>query len=429
MGRSLMILVLPVVLLQAISVTIFFDRHWGKMTQRMAYAVSGEIAMIAEAIERDGDNETIASIKNAAARNLGLLISFEQNAELPPIPLQRASILESPAMQVLADEIDSNLGHPFVMDITSEKKWTTVKVRLSKGVLSIAVPERRFYSSSGYVFLIWMVGSSLILMIISILFMRNQVRPILKLAAAAERMGKGRDVGFFKPEGAKEVRRAGRSFIDMQGRIRRQIEQRTAMLAGISHDLRTPLTRMKLELEMMPAQTATAAMKDDVAQMERMIGAYLDFVRGGEGEQAIETNVTEIVERIVNDTRRQGRHVHWVADLKPLIATIRPVSFERCLANIIGNAAHYGTNIWVGVQCADENLVITLEDDGPGIAPDQYENAFKPFYRLDPSRNTATGGVGLGLPIALDIARAHGGDIILSASSHGGLKAEIIVPV
>ncbi len=429
MGRSLMILITPVLLIQMIATFVFFDRHWSKMTTRLAYSVAGEIAMIASALEDDPTPAKLETVIGYAAQHLDLLVGFQSGAILEKKDNDyRPDAWKSHMAQTLTQQLERNLHRPFFLFLDKGEKWIEVDVQLSGGVLSIIMPQRRLFSSSGYIFLLWMIGSSLVLLAVAILFMRNQIRPIRKLAAAAERFGKGRDVAYFKPEGAKEVRQAGEAFLDMHKRIRRQIEQRTTMLAGVSHDLRTPLTRLKLQLAMLPEADDVRAMRGDIQEMEKMIEGYLDFVRGEGDEQAEPANLKDIIEKITNAARRQDLDIQsFVAQDVTLM--VRPMAFERALMNIIGNAGQYADHIWLAASLEGKYVFITIEDDGPGIPEDKYEEVFRPFYRVEASRNAETGGVGLGLPIALEIVHGHGGKIELGKSAHGGLKVVIRLPV
>ncbi len=431
LGRSLMILITPILLIQVIATFIFFDRHWSKMTMRLAYSVSGEIAVIANALEDDLSPDNLQSVIGYAAQHLDLLVGFQDNGVLEEKSSDyHPDAWKSHMADTLTRQLEISLrGRPFYLSLDKDEKWIEVDVQLSKGVLSIIMPQQRLFSSSGYIFLLWMIGSSIVLLAIAIVFMRNQIRPIRKLAAAAERFGKGRDVAYFKPEGAKEVRQAGQAFLDMHKRIRRQIEQRTTMLAGVSHDLRTPLTRLKLELAMLADNNDVQAMKGDIAEMEKMIEGYLEFVRGEGDEQESEVNLQSLIEKITDAARRQNLKLE-VNVPQDVALTLRPMAFERALMNIINNAGKYAEHIWLSTRREDKKyLFIEIEDDGPGIPPDQYEEVFRPFYRVDTSRNAATGGVGLGLPIAMEIIHGHGGKISLEKSARGGLKAVIRLPI
>jgi two-component system osmolarity sensor histidine kinase EnvZ len=273
-----------------------------------------------------------------------------------------------------------------------------------------------------------MVGTSSILLIVAVLFLRNQIRPILRLADAAESFGKGREAPNFRPRGAREVRRAAQAFLEMKSRIERSLEQRTAMLAGVSHDLRTILTRFKLELALIGDSPEVEGMRKDVDEMSGMLEAYLAFARGDSGEQAQATDMTQALEDLRSDAERNG-HSATVQFHGPPVVTVKPASFKRCLGNLVSNAARHANAIAITGHRDHRYLTVTIDDDGPGIPPDMREEVFKPFLRLDDARNQDEGGTGLGLAIARDIARAHGGDILLGESPQGGLRATVRIPV
>ncbi len=430
-GRSLLILVVPILLIQIITTIVFFDRHWTQMTDRLAFAVAGEIAIIADKIERDASPEQLKELITYSGQNLDLLITYEEGRSIEKEEEKGyGSFKESSIAHTLADAMNAQVRRPHMINVDANEKWVEATVQLEGGLLRVSLPERRLFSSSGKIFLLWMFTTSLILLIVAILFMRNQIRPIRRLAVAAERFGKGLEVpSSFKPEGAREVRQAAAAFMEMQERIKRQIQQRTAMLSGVSHDLRTPLTRMKLQAAMLGNSPDIDALKSDISDMERMIDAYLDFARGEGGEQATRTDLRGLLEHIVNGTRRQDVAIELETD-GDLSLQLRPIAFERCMANIIGNARKYGGSIWVSALRSEDVVEIYVEDNGPGIPDDKKEDVFRPFFRMDESRNPATGGVGLGLPIAQDIVHSHGGEIRLDESSrYGGLRVVIRLPV
>jgi two-component system osmolarity sensor histidine kinase EnvZ len=306
-----------------------------------------------------------------------------------------------------------------------------LRVQLKDGVLHLLVPRERVTASNADIFILWMIGSSLVLIAIAALFLRNQVKPIERLAYAAENFGKGRTIPEFKPHGATEVRRAATAFIEMRERIDRFVQQRTEMLAGISHDLKTPLTRMRLQLAMMPHDADAEAMAGDIADMERMLNEYLEFARGEGGDAAEPADLAVLAAEAVADAGRahdaQSRIALTIAE--PLTMAIKRNALKRCLVNLIDNALKYGRRVQVALQRVGKNIELSVEDDGPGIAEDRREEAFRPFHRLDQGRNLQTGGVGLGLAIARDIARAHGGDVRLEKSALGGLRATIRLPI
>ncbi|MBU6476249.1 MAG: HAMP domain-containing protein, partial [Alphaproteobacteria bacterium] len=288
--------------------------------------------------------------------------------------------------------------------------------------------DDRLMDPRTYIFILWLIGSAIVLMAVAVVFMRNQIRPIHRLALAAEKLGKGQDLANFKVEGAREVRQAGRAFLDMRDRIRRQIDHRTAMLAGVSHDLRTPLTRMKLQLAMQQASPENDNLRQDIEEMEKMLEGYLAFARGGGNEPTELVDMRFVLARIAANARRQGAEIaETCVDHAPLRA--RPVAIERALSNIVSNACKYAQHVRIGLTTEPEAVEVTVDDDGPGIPAAQREDVFKPFFRLEKSRNPKTGGVGLGLSIAQDIINAHGGEISLADSDMGGLKVIVRLPV
>jgi two-component system osmolarity sensor histidine kinase EnvZ len=427
-GRSLLILVTPVLLIQIISVYVFFDRHWSKMTERLAMGVGGEVAVIANYIEEKPTLDNIRVVSSYAIQYLGLLVSYEPGAKMAPEDTGYAK--RSLITSKLSKALEETVRRPYHIKIDMDEKWVEIRIALKKGVLTVMAPQERLFSSTAYIFLLWMIFSSIILLSIAIIFMRNQIRPIRRLAIAAERIGKGRDLpATFKPEGAYEVRQAAGAFIDMHDRIKRQIAQRTAMLAGVSHDLRTPLTRLKLQVAMLGNTPDSAAMKEDVDDMQRMLDAYLDFVRGEGGEASSRVDLHEVLDRIVQGIRRTGVKIELETS-GDLSISVRALAFERALNNVIGNARKYATAVWVRADRKNADTIsITVDDNGPGIPEDQVDDVFKPFVRIDESRNTNTGGVGLGLTITQDIIHSHGGEITLGRSDKGGLRAIITLPV
>jgi two-component system osmolarity sensor histidine kinase EnvZ len=431
-GRSLLILVTPLFLVQIITTFIFFDRHWQKMGDRLAYSVANEISLIVYELERDDSNTHVAEMKSRMEPTLDLLIMYSQGERLATVFEDTSTALQNPSReniisQTLAKALNQRLPHSFDIRVDADEKWVEVQVQARNGVLRVVIPERRIFSSSGYVVLLWMVGSSIILMVIATIFMRNQIRPIRRLAVAADRFGKGREVPFFKVEGAREVRQAARAFIGMRERLQRQIQQRTAMLAGVSHDLRTPLTRMRLQLEMMVGQEI-ADLKNDLADMERMIEAYLQFARGEGGEEPSRVDLKDLIEQAASNANRESSLVQTDVP-EGLSLLLRPVAFERCIGNLIGNALKYGKHAWISAGRFGDSIEIRVDDDGPGVPESQYEEVFKPFFRGESSRNAKTGGVGLGLPIVQDIVLSHGGQVWLDKSPKGGLRVVIDLPV
>lgn len=429
MGRSLLILVLPVLLIQIGAAVFFFDNHWDKITERLAYALAGEIAIAADQIENNYSPEQFQKTSGYMAQNLDVLIAYDKDLKLEPVIVER-TFFDKLVIDPLVEALDAQVRRPTQIRMDLEEKWIEVKVQLSNGVLTVLSPERRLFSSSGYVFILWLFGTTFMLLIISVLFMRNQVRPIRKLAIAAHRLGMGRDLPpNFRPSGAREVRQAAEAFETMNRRIRRQIEQRTAMLAGVSHDLRTPLTRLKLQLSMAGDSEDIQDMKNDIHDMERMINAYLIFAKGERQENAQLVDLKSFVGRVVENFGHERASVELNV-IKASRMSVQPLNLQRCLENIISNACKYGTKVLVTLdEKGGERVYIIIEDNGPGMRDDQYDEAVKPFVRLDPSRSADTGGVGLGLSVALDIMLAHGGKLKLSKSETlGGLKVTLSFP-
>jgi len=342
----------------------------------------------------------------------------------PPGPKPFFSLLD----QTLSRQLGRQIARPFWIDTVGRSNLVEVRIQLDDAVMRIFAQRSAAYASNSEIFLFWMVGTSSILLIVAVLFLRNQIRPILRLADAAESFGKGREAPNFRPRGAREVRRAAQAFIEMKSRIERSIEQRTAMLAGVSHDLRTILTRFKLELALIGDSPEVDAMRKDVDEMSGMLEAYLAFARGDTGEQAQPTDMAQALEELRSDAERHG-HAATVAFHGLPVVTVKPASFKRCLANLVSNAARHGNAISITGHRDHRYLTVTVDDDGPGIPPAMREEVFKPFLRLDDARNQDEGGTGLGLAIARDIARSHGGDITLGDGPMGGLRATVRVPV
>jgi len=328
----------------------------------------------------------------------------------------------------LVDAMRERVGRPFALDVWSHPRNVEVEVEVDDGVMAISFPRERVFTTTAYVMILWMVGSSILFFAIAFLFMRNQVKPIRQLAEASEAFGKGRDVEDYRPSGASEVRQAGAAFVVMRERLRRFMLQRTEMLAGISHDLRTPLTRMKLELALLDESPSVAGLRADVTDMERMVESYLAFVRGDGEEQAVPTDLGRILADLVSGEQREGHPVRLVTE-GDLVVPLRPQAITRSIRNLLANATRHGARIELRAKRRERSVKILIDDDGPGIPSGSREDVFKPFFRLDSSRNPTTGGVGLGLTIARDVVRAHGGDIWLEDSPLGGLRARIKLPV
>ena len=424
-ARSLLIIIVPMVILQSVVAFVFMERHWNTVTRRLSAAVTQDIAALIEIYKAYPQDAEKTQIRRIAADRLGLQVDFLPVNEMPPIgPKPFFSLLD----QALSEEIRKQIGRPFWIDTVGKSALVEVRIQLDDAVMRVFARRSAAYASNSEIFLLWMVGTSLVLLTVAILFLRNQIRPILRLSEAVESFGKGRDVPNFRPRGAREVRRAASAFIEMKARVERTIEQRTTMLAGVSHDLRTVLTRFKLELALIGDSPEAEAMKRDVDEMGRMLEAYIAFARGDAGEQAAATDMEVFLSELKADGERHGHATTIVFHGYPVV-TVRPNAFKRCLGNLVSNAARHGSAIAITGDRDHRWLIVTVDDDGPGIPPHLREDVFKPFLRLDDARNQDEGGTGLGLAIARDIARSHGGDITLGDSPLGGLRATVRVPV
>ena len=424
-ARALLIMIVPMVILQSVVAFVFMERHWNTVTRRLSTAVVRDIASLIDVYKGYPQDKDRAQLRRIAQQRLGLVVDFLPAGDMPPPgPKPFFSLLD----QTLSVQLGRQISRPFWIDTVGRSNLVEIRIQLDDAVMRVFAERSSAYASNSEIFLFWMVGTSSILLIVSVLFLRNQIKPILRLADAAESFGKGREAPNFRPRGAREVRRAAQAFLEMKARIERSIEQRTAMLAGVSHDLRTILTRFKLELALIGDSPEVDAMRKDVDEMAAMLEAYLAFARGDSGEHAQPTDMSAALEELRSDAERHG-HSATVAFHGLPVVTVKPASFKRCLANLVSNAARHANTISITGHRDHRYLTVTIDDDGPGIPPDMREEVFKPFLRLDDARNQDEGGTGLGLAIARDIARSHGGDITLGDSPMGGLRATVRVPV
>ena len=428
--RSFLIMIIPLVLVQATVALIFFERHWDTVSRQLAMDVTGDVVTIVRMADRSSAPEERAAIDRIAQNEMQFSVLFEDRAVLPDDFSNR---YDRAIDATLHGQLERRLGAPYHLNTQLPDKRMTIRVQRPDGVLTLETTVKRMRESTTVLVILWMVGSALIVSSIAVLFLRNQIRPIRRLAAAADALGKGRPVTDLTPSGATEIRRAGAAFLEMQGRIQRQIAQRTEMLAGVSHDLRTPLTRVRLQLAMLAdahpdSREEIAESEQDVQLMEHMIDEYMAFARGQGGEAPVSTDLAEIIDDVAGDARRRGSPIVLEVE-RPLVLALRPNAIRRCLTNLVENAMHHGARVAISATRRDDVISVAVEDDGPGIPEEQREDVFKPFFRLDSARNPRTGGAGLGLSIARDVARGHGGDIRMSGGSLGGLRAELRLPV
>lgn len=423
LGRSLLIVLVPLVIIQAVAFTFFYGSHLDIISRRLSGSIAGEVAQTIELLDRYPGPENEAWILRTAWLQFELPMRLVPNAQLPPYV--HVNIL-GPMDDDLAAALERKVRRPFTMDWTTDSRDVLVRVQLANGILEVETPRKRLYATTIYLFVLWVVGTALLLFGVAALFLRNQVRALRRLAEAAEAFGMGRDRGPIKPEGATEVRQAAGAFNRMQERIVRFLSQRTEMLAGVSHDLRTPLTRLRLALAVLPAhpdmQQDVAEMTADVEEMERMISGYLAFARGEGSEQAQPVDLTALLEDVANAARRAGALVELDSPEK-LMLNLRPDAARRAVTNLVDNARRHAGQVHLSVEPWERSVQVVVDDDGPGIAPNRRESVFRPF------ESGALGGTGLGLTIARDIARAHGGDIVLEDSPLGGLRARMRLPI
>ncbi|MBG1230968.1 ATP-binding protein [Aestuariivirga litoralis] len=424
--RALTIMITPVVLLNILFAVVLVSRYLDNVANVLSRTLAYETALIVKLYEdSDKSPAAIARVKDYAEQSLNMQFKAEPGTTLPTAkPEPVLAVIDRKINAFLAEDLDK----PFVVDARDSSGRVAVHVQVAPDMtFVISVDENRAQAVGTPLLLLFMALSTLVFMAIAVVFMRNQIKPILDLTAAAQAFGKGRDTASFKPEGASEVRLAGEAFLDMQRRIARHVEQRTTLLAGVSHDLRTILTRFKLQLAVFGKGPKTVALHEDVNEMQHMLEDYMAFVRGDGGEQAASFRVPELVQSVVAAIARGGAVVE-VKTLPDLMIMVKPNAFRRLLGNVTSNAQRFAKHVQISGEAFDDRLWLYVDDDGPGIPPHLREEAFKPFTRLDEARNLDHSGSGLGLAIALDIAQAHGGDIALGDSPIGGLRVTIRVP-
>jgi len=424
-ARSLIIVIAPMILFQSLVAFVFMERHWQTVTVRLSTAVTRDIAALIDMIETWPSDEDHSQIIRIAQERMLMRIDLLPPDPLPPPgPKPFFSILD----QTLSEQITQQINRPFWLDTVGNSNIVEIRIRLEDKVLRVFARRSHTYASNTHIFLLWMAGTSLVLLAIAVAFLRNQIRPILQLAEAAESFGKGRPMpSDFRPRGAEEVRRAGAAFIQMRERIERQIEQRTAMLTGVSHDLRTILTRFKLQLALGGTKPDREALDQDINDMQSMLEGYLAFARGEAAEDPGVFDLATFLAKLVEEGELRKRNLTTSLSGNPEIH-VRPNAFSRLLSNLVGNAMRYAKNIEVKASHSRGSLLLIVDDDGPGIPTEKREDVFKPFLRLDTARNLDASGTGLGLSIARDIARSHGGDITLDDSPLGGLRAVVRIP-
>jgi two-component system osmolarity sensor histidine kinase EnvZ len=420
--RALLIVAVPVLVLQLVITIVFFDSLWIKTNKGMTRALINEINLFVEVYGNEETNKD--ELKNQFSLFIDLNIELVKNKNLENKYTERWF---SPIDRTLRRELKSSFGtEEFWFDTTSYKELIDLRIKYQDGYFKFLVPRDRVTSSSARIFALWITVPAIIMVIISLIFLKNQTRPITNLARAAERFGKGEDVDEFRPSGALEIRQAGHEFDKMRKRILRHLNQRNEMLSGISHDLRTPLTRMKLQIAFIKDKDLAAKLAEDINEMEKMLNEYLQFTSSSYVEKDEMFNLSELIEEIV--TKYDNENIQ--KDLLPRIyVNGRKNLINRCLNNIIDNALKYGNKVQLKLSKENTNILIIIDDNGSGIPKEEYENVFKPFYKIDKGRAESKSSVGLGLSIASDIIRSHGGNIVLDKSKINGLSVKIFLPV
>ena len=426
-GRSLFIVGLPLIFLQIFLGYFFFERHWDDVGRRLVLAVAGEIALISEKIiVAKNDPKLEIKIFEDAANYFGAKLQVIPNSILTDRELLHPK--NSRLDRALSKSLKERIKFPHTFDTVKNLNKVIIYVQLPNKILRTEISKKRLYSSTTYIFIAVMIVSSLFLLGLAVFFLRRQISPLKELSNAADAFGKGDTFFALKPRGADEVRHVTHAFLDMRERIRLHIEQRTNMLAGVSHDLRTPLTRMKLQIEMLDKNEDKIGLKEDVSQMEQMLEAYLSFIKEKEMEIRVKSDISKLIGSIILDAKRNG-DIIVPKNIQIVDAKVRINDLRRAITNLTSNACRESKNVEISLIKKDKNALIIVDDDGPGIKEKDYSSVFKAFYRIESSRNLSTGGLGLGLTIARDIARSHGGEIKLEKSNLGGLRATLSVPI
>jgi two-component system, OmpR family, osmolarity sensor histidine kinase EnvZ len=418
--RSLVIVATPIILLQMIITIVFFDSLWIKANKGMTRSMVAEVKTLYEIYKIDIEyRDRVVEEYN---KNFDYVVRFKENESLPAVKIER---WYSPMDRSLRRELKNSFSSSYWFDTTSYRDLVELRIKYKDGFLQILFPKEKISPSSARIFALWITLPGLFLIMIAIIFLKNQTRPIVNLAKAAEKFGKGEFVKEFRPSGAKEIRQAAYEFDRMRKRISIHLNQRSEMLSGISHDLRTPLTRLKLQLALIKQQDLAKKMSEDIEEMERMLNEYLEFSRHQKSEETETVYLKNLINDVVNKYQDKKINVKMDSDLR---INMRTNSIKRCLINLIDNGFSYGKQVNILTKKTFNNVIIMVDDDGPGIAESEYQNVLKPFYRIDKSRGQNKAGVGLGLSITNDIIRAHGGNITFEKSPLNGLRVKVTLP-
>ena len=419
--RGLLIVAIPIVVLQLTITLVFFDSLWIKTNKGLTKSLVSEIVTIIDIYNNESEyNKKI--VTDLYNKNFNFSVKFLKNEKLPDIKVERWF---SPMDRTLRRELKTRINEYWFNTIGYDD-IVDLRIKFRSGVLQIFFPKERIQSSSIRIFALWITLPAILMIAIAIIFLKNQTRPIIKLAEASERFGRGEEIEEFRPSGALEIRKAGSEFEKMRNRILRHLNQRSEMLSGISHDLRTPLTRIKLQLAMIKDKNLSAKLSEDIDEMEKMLNEYLQFASSGAKEKTDTFDFTELVENIIKKYENPNILTEFK---KKIYFNGRKNLIQRCINNLVDNSLQYGNKTNVIIEKKKSNIVLLVEDDGPGIPKSEYINVIKPFYKIDKGRSGSKSSVGLGLAISSDIIKSHGGDINFSKSSLGGLKVIVSLPV
>ncbi len=421
-NRLLIIILLPLLLVQLLTVTVFYVRHWNTVTRHMAQNLVADISAILSQIE-ETHNPIDLQITNLSQK-LNINLSWHPGKELTSYSLSTNTYAE----KAVKNSMYQTTNLPFNTDFISDEKFITIDVMIANGIIKFKFSKKRVFSSTSWIFVSWSIGSSFMLFALTLVFISAQVRPIKKLARTAYNLGIGREVKNISITGANEVRLATRAVISMASRIRNQLNERTDMLAGVSHDLRTPLTRLRLQLAMFKKNSEIDSMNKDIDEMEFLISEYLSFAKEDVTEPIKKININSFFYDILNSYKNDKTKIKFKKLNKNTEFQLRPQSFRRAITNVLSNAIRYAKNSEIILDTSEETLLVYIDDDGPGINLDKRESALRPFHRLETSRNKQTGGTGLGLSIATNITLSHGGTLELLDSPLGGLRVKISLP-